>query len=100
MKSFNIGRDFEKRNQHRGRLTIGSGNLKQDQGDLEMKNFWVSLKATSKKQFPLKIFDIEEISRIAEDKSRYWALLLEISGREFVVLDSSWLDYLDDRDDI
>lgn len=95
----NIGRKYEK-NQKKGRRTVGSGNKWFDKGDLELDKFLCELKATEKESFSVKNSYINKIKKEADALGKYWALKVEIGGKEVVVVDAEFLDVLDASEEI
>lgn len=93
MNSKKIGQKFEKKCRKRGmKLTKNSGSMFHQKGDARYGRFFVECKSTEKKQYILKEGDINKTWRHADIEGLYPAIVLDLNGRELVIIDLEILD--------
>lgn len=80
-----------------GRRTPGSGNGWVKKNDVRSPDLSIEAKTTAKKQFTLKADDLERGERHALLDGRDFVFVIEMNGREWVVLAREDFDLLRDE---
>lgn len=89
------GRDYEKKRAKKGlKLTPASGALDHAKEDGTQGPFRLQLKHTEAHSFILKDLDFTKCEKAADNNGEFPGMLVKTRGREYLVIDASWLDFI------